>query len=129
MAEKTPQDLEAGAPSDEDRADETGLLLQFLHNRDASCPRCGYNLRNLTRPVCPECEQPLSLRVDMLRLPLAWLVITLTPSIFSGICGVMLFAVMVIFPGEDVGVWLLDLFGLASGGAGVFLFLMRDRFV
>jgi hypothetical protein len=31
------------------------LLREYLAARDAPCPRCGYNLRGLTDPVCPEC--------------------------------------------------------------------------
>ncbi|UCD76467.1 MAG: hypothetical protein JSV91_05990 [Phycisphaerales bacterium] len=123
------QDQETDVASGEKRADESLLLVEFLRDHDAFCPRCKYNVRNLTRPVCPECREPLSLRVDMLRLPLLWFVVTLMPSIFSGICGAMLLTILVIFPGEDLGPWLLDAFGLSSGIAGVVLFLMRDHFL
>jgi len=30
-------------------------LRQFLSTNDASCPVCRYNLRGLTRDICPEC--------------------------------------------------------------------------
>lgn len=33
------------------------LLLQFLDRRSVPCPRCGYDLRDLTRSVCPECAK------------------------------------------------------------------------
>lgn len=36
-------------------------LIDFLRNRDAPCPSCGYNLRDLTATQCPECGAPLRL--------------------------------------------------------------------
>ncbi|MCG3129130.1 MAG: hypothetical protein CHACPFDD_04040 [Phycisphaerae bacterium] len=40
-------------------------LAQFLAARDVPCPGCGYNLRGLTAPRCPECAQELTLRVNL----------------------------------------------------------------
>jgi hypothetical protein len=40
-------------------------LTLFLAERDAPCPACGYNLRRLLLPVCPECGERLELRVGM----------------------------------------------------------------
>jgi hypothetical protein len=37
-------------------------LRAFLTVRDAACPRCGYNLRGLQEPVCPECGASISLQ-------------------------------------------------------------------
>lgn len=42
---------------------ERGLLQQFLSERDAPCPSCGYNLRGVVGDRCPECAQPLSLSI------------------------------------------------------------------
>src|SRR5687767_8462552 len=50
-------------PTVQRRADEVELLLAFVRDRDAHCPRCDYNLRNLTQPVCPECREELTLSV------------------------------------------------------------------
>src|SRR4051812_12100108 len=36
-------------------------LLGFVHDRDVSCPGCGYNLRNLRNDRCPECGEQLEL--------------------------------------------------------------------
>lgn len=33
-------------------------LLEYLAERDVPCPGCGYNLRNLTGALCPECGKP-----------------------------------------------------------------------
>ncbi|MEO0482960.1 MAG: hypothetical protein AAF138_05010 [Planctomycetota bacterium] len=40
-------------------------LRTYLKDRDAPCPRCGYNLRDLQRTSCPECGLPL--RIDSIR--------------------------------------------------------------
>lgn len=39
------------------------LRLEFLRNRDVDCPVCGYNLRNLSSPRCPECGETLELKI------------------------------------------------------------------
>jgi hypothetical protein len=48
-------------PEDRDLA----ALRDFLAERDIACPACRYNLRGLTSPNCPECNQPLELRVSI----------------------------------------------------------------
>lgn len=45
--------------------DADGALRGFLAQRDVACPGCGYNLRGLTDPRCPECHQALSLQVGL----------------------------------------------------------------
>lgn len=49
------------------RPDELDLaaLRAFLSERDVACPSCGYNLRGLQSPVCPECNQALKLQVGL----------------------------------------------------------------
>jgi predicted amidophosphoribosyltransferase len=40
-----------------------GILLLFLrptHPRRGHCPRCGYLLRGLPEPRCPECGRPFT---------------------------------------------------------------------
>jgi len=52
--------------STESTAQESGPSLRdFLAQRDVACPGCGYNLRGLTGPRCPECHQALSLQVGL----------------------------------------------------------------
>lgn len=41
------------------------MLRAYLASRDEPCPGCGYNLRDLTGERCPECNQPLTLRVGL----------------------------------------------------------------
>ncbi len=42
------------------RASEGDRLLAFLATRDLACPGCGYNLRGLATPRCPECGRAIS---------------------------------------------------------------------
>ncbi|MEM9166951.1 MAG: hypothetical protein AAGB48_07975 [Planctomycetota bacterium] len=39
---------------------EADQLRAYLAERDVPCPRCGYNLRGVREPVCPECGRTLS---------------------------------------------------------------------
>jgi hypothetical protein len=48
-----------GPPADE------AMLIDWLRDRDAACPLCGYNLRALQVPRCPECGQALRLSVAL----------------------------------------------------------------
>jgi len=41
------------------------FLTTFLAGRDAACPACGYNLRDLQGTRCPECGDMLVLRVGL----------------------------------------------------------------
>ncbi|CAN5522781.1 hypothetical protein BH10PLA1_BH10PLA1_12390 [soil metagenome] len=41
------------------------LLHEFFRDRDVPCPRCSYNLRNLSSSRCPECGDELVLRVNL----------------------------------------------------------------
>jgi hypothetical protein len=47
-----------------DQADQD-FLLRFLDGRDNPCPGCGYNLRDLKSPQCPECGQGLTLSLRL----------------------------------------------------------------
>jgi hypothetical protein len=55
--EPTPTSSDANRPAE--------LLRMFLANRDAPCPACGYNLRDLGGTRCPECGDELVLRVGV----------------------------------------------------------------
>jgi hypothetical protein len=49
--DKPPADAAEGARSPPDYS----VLRHFLAASDVPCPSCGYNLRGLTRDICPEC--------------------------------------------------------------------------
>jgi hypothetical protein len=111
------------------------MLLDFLREYDAPCPVCGYNVRALTRPVCPECKQELVLTVGAARLRLGWLFAAVAPGFFSGIAA--LFMLVPIFGrllfGDGVLMPLpimVDLFGWSSGVFAIILaFQGRTRFL
>lgn len=52
-------DAAASPTADED----VQALLAFVAVHDVPCPACGYNLRQLTQPTCPECGLTLKLTV------------------------------------------------------------------
>jgi hypothetical protein len=104
------------------------LLLAFLRGRDVACPRCGYNLRDLTAPLCPECQEPLALDVARRRLILAPFLVTLVPGFFSMIMWGLLLAAILVFPGAPPGAYLVAMFCFASGVAAIVLCWQRARF-
>jgi hypothetical protein len=108
------------------------LLLDLLRDREVECPRCGYNLANLTRPVCPECRESLVLRVGVQHFRLHYLLATLAPMCFSGIA-LGIFVTMSIvygFPGPMPVEAILTLaFLAASGLCGVIVGLRSRAFL
>jgi hypothetical protein len=115
-------------PADEIR------LLDFLKGRDAPCPLCGYNLRDLTRPECPECRQALVLSVGLARLRLGWFLTTVTPGLFSGIAAVLVLIPIVLSATSGGGrppwpIILVDIFGWLSGFVALGIIAGRDRFL
>lgn len=111
---------------------ETELLLAFLHERDTDCPRCGYNLRNLTQPVCPECREQLVLKVGVSKLKLHWLFATLAPGMFSGIAAAIFVLICLLEgppPRRMWQPWAAFAFLSISGIAGVLLAAQSKRFL
>ena len=53
-------------PVEEDVARSSeAALVDYLRDRDATCPLCQYNLRGLTSNRCPECGQALQLTIGL----------------------------------------------------------------
>src|SRR4051812_37133087 len=124
----------APAPQARTTSRAQDLLLEFLRDHDAACPVCGYNLRTLTRPICPECGQELVLTVGAARLRLGWLMAAVAPGFFSGIsAGFVLFAIVarLVFGDHRMSPALnaLDLFGWCSGVFAIILAAKRHRFL
>lgn len=42
-------------------ARDAALVREYVRGRDAGCPGCGYNVRDLAAAVCPECGGRLEL--------------------------------------------------------------------
>lgn len=112
------------------------MLLDFLGEHDAACPVCGYNLRALNRPVCPECGHALMLTVGAVRLGLGWLSTAVAPGLFSGVCA--LFTLLPVFGQYRADGRLspavmtliaLDLFGWCSLLVAIFLVARFRRFI
>ncbi len=120
--------------ADQPPADSDKLLLEFVRDRDAPCPRCGYNLRNLSTPTCPECREALSLTVGFRKPRFGWLLVTATPGAFSGIAAVLLLIPLmtsVFLQGGPVPwpIWAVDAFGWLSGVLALVLVKYRYAFL
>lgn len=50
-------------PDDGVISSDAEALRGYLATRDVPCPRCTFNLRGCTKPVCPECGEPIRLMV------------------------------------------------------------------
>ncbi len=114
--------------------DSVAQLLEFLRDRDVSCPRCGYNLRNLSRPQCPECLEDLALTVGFERPPIGWLLATITPCTFSGIAAALLLIPIIVGPlmGGGPAPWFVlvtNAFGWLSGLFALLLARHRHAFL
>ncbi len=109
-------------------SDEHALLKSFLHERDALCPVCSYNLRNLTSGTCPECGQRVALRVGTPDLRLGVFVWALAPMLMVAGTGCFLLLVVIMEgppPGATFGVW--GLFTLAAVDVPLAGVLYRKR--
>ena len=110
------------------------MLLDFLREHDAACPVCGYNVRALTRPICPECHQELVLTVGATRLRLGWLLAAVAPGFFSGIAAFFVLVPIVgrLLFGDGLlspALIALDLFGWCSGLFAIIVAAKRNRFL
>ena len=109
------------------------MLLEFLREHESACPVCGYNLKALTRPICPECGQELVLTVGAARVRLGWLLAAVAPGFFSGIAAVFVLVPILgrLFFGDgkmSLTFNALDLFGWCSGIIAITIAVKRHRF-
>ena len=116
-------------------ADDDMLLLEFLRGRDAPCPLCGYNLRDLSASRCPECREPLALAVGFRTPRFGWFLATVAPGLFSGISAVLMLLPLVgsmyfsANPPAPWWAWATDAFGLLSAVAALILIKCRYGFL
>jgi len=107
------------------------MLLAFLADRDVHCPRCDYNLRSLSQPVCPECREELCLTVGVRKLQLHGLLITLAPGAFC-LIAVGIFIVMSLMhgpPPPQIEIILLLLFLVLSAATAVAIAVRHRAFL
>ncbi|MCP3902774.1 MAG: hypothetical protein GY715_03980 [Planctomycetes bacterium] len=111
--------------------EDVARLLEFLRGRDAPCPLCGYNLRDLTRPHCPECRHEILLTVGVTKPRFLWFLIAVTPCTFAAIAATLLLIPLILQPlggggPPEPAVFALDALGWLSALGG--LVLIRYRF-
>lgn len=115
--------------------DSQALLVAFLRDRAYPCPRCGYDLRNITSAVCPECAEPLILKVGTPRARFGWLILAMAPGCFSGVMAVFVFFFLGLnlwfgnTPGRGIPypVFGADAFGFLSAASVVVMYRHRHR--
>ena len=128
----TPPDA---TPPDAARPDtvsaDTAALVDYLRDRDVTCPLCRYNLRGLQAARCPECGRELVLSVGLAEpLLKAWITMTAALLLPAGI-GV-LFGIMFTregFPVNEPHVMLLVLLFMAHVPAAAAALWLRRRFL
>ena len=70
-----------------------GVLEQFLHERDVSCPVCEHTLRNVASGQCPACGHELRLCISLPEHYLeAWVALVVILAIGAGMGMWILFA-------------------------------------
>jgi hypothetical protein len=115
--------------------DDAHWLLGFVKDRHVPCPRCGYDLRNLTKPQCPECGEPLALKVGMDTPRFGLMVLAMAPGVFSGVAAVLLafplFRLRTSAPGKGppTAMYVAEVFGVLSGLSTCGLYLLRKRYL
>lgn len=110
-------------------------VVSFLAGRSVPCPRCGYNLRDIQAAKCPECGEPLVLKIGSPRARFGWLVLAMAPGCFSGVAALfVLFPIALTLqrgfpPGQGVPwpVMAADVFGFFSGIMVSVMYRHRQR--
>lgn len=80
-------------------AEPDPMLVQFLRERDVECPTCRYNLRNLARSTCPECDTPLALTLDPETRSLWFFAFALVPPAGTMYLLLLFIVLTVLYPG------------------------------
>lgn len=119
----------AGTPSDAETE-----VVEFLRGRSHPCPRCGYDLRDILTARCPECGEPLVLKIGSPRARFGWLVLAMAPGCFSGVAAVFVMVPIVMSslgrfgPGQSPPwpVMVADAFGFLSAAAVVLMYRQRQ---
>lgn len=78
------------------------MLRAYLADRDAPCPRCGYNLRAAAGDRCTECGLAIVLGIYAREPLLAWWLATLVPTGLAAGVG-LLFAILICFDSGPPG--------------------------
>lgn len=115
------------------RDDMETQVIAFLRDRSAPCPRCGYDLRDIAVAKCPECAEPLVLKVGSPRARFGWFLLAIAPGCFSGIAAIfLLFPIsMTLYFSRGRGLpWpviCVDVFGFASAATVTLMYRHRHH--
>ncbi|MFN0010012.1 MAG: hypothetical protein ACKVS8_00045 [Phycisphaerales bacterium] len=119
-----------GPPAHDPQAE----VVAFLKGRSVPCPRCAYDLRDIHTARCPECGDPLVLKIGSPRAHFGWLVLAMAPGCFSGVAAVFVMIPVYMnlrYPSPAAqGVWAIivaDAFGFLSAATVVLMYRHRHR--
>jgi hypothetical protein len=110
-------------------------VLAFLRGRSVPCPRCGYDLRDIGTAKCPECGEPLVLKVGSPRVRFGWLVLAMAPGCFSGVAALFVMVPISMTLGRRLPpghgapwpVMVGDAFGFLSAASVALMYRHRHR--
>jgi hypothetical protein len=110
-------------------------VVAFLAGRSAPCPRCEYDLRDIRSAVCPECAEPLVLKIGSPRARFGWLILAMAPGCFSGVAACFLAIPITISTWHSLPAGLgvpwpilgAEVFGLTSAGSVWLMYRHRQR--
>ncbi|MBX3351685.1 MAG: hypothetical protein KF684_02025 [Phycisphaeraceae bacterium] len=119
------------------RPPDDAEVVAFLRGRSAPCPRCSYDLRDITTARCPECAEPLVLKVGSPQARFGWLVLAMAPGCFSGVAALFVavpvgLTLIRFFPPGQGAPWpiiVADAFGFLSAASVVIMYRHRHRFM
>lgn len=115
--------------------DPDAEVVAFLRGRSAPCPRCAYDLRDISAAKCPECGETLVLKVGSPQARFGWLVLAMAPGCFSGVAALFVMVPIVatlwqrLPPGQGAP-WPImgaDAFGFVSAASVVLMYRHRHR--
>src|SRR5262245_20796650 len=108
-------------------------VLAFLKGRSVPCPRCGYLLRDIASAKCPECAEPLVLKIGSPRARFGWLVLAMAPGCFSGVAATfVLVPISLTFRQSQGPPWpvlFADAFGFLSAASVGLMYWHRHGFM
>ena len=120
MDEVSTKEPAAPLPDALSASPEDQFLLTYIQQFEAACPVCGYNLRALTLPRCPECGRELRLTVGAVEpFVIPWVLTTIFLAMAAGIGVLFLIACAMFGPPPIYTMRHTDLIPFAAALYGV----------